>query len=266
MNLWKTVKNLFHFKGSSASDRLLAELQKKIGYQFRNLDILRMSLTHRSYIRPNGCHMLPSNERIEFLGDSVLGLVVADYLYDKFPGTFEGGLTKQKSLLVNEATLFRTAASIELGNYLYISAEEERAGGRKRASINADAFEALIGAIYLDGGQSAAKSFIHRFLLPHMDKVIADKDLQNYKGELLEHIQATGTGLPRYEVTSTDGPDHEKIFTVAVYYHGQLIGTGTGPSKKDAEQKAAAQAVIHLKSGVNQLKTDGSGAQTDKAQ
>lgn len=252
MGWWERIWGIF--QPTSAGQKawetpagILESFQAKISYRFRDISLLRTALTHRSYLRTTDSAEHISNERLEFLGDSVLGLVVADHLYQKFPQTLEGGLTKHKALLVNESTLFRTAEALEMGNYLILSPEEERAGGRRRTSINADAFEAVLGAIYLDGGLNAARRFVHRYLVPQMERVTTDDNLRNFKGDLLEHLQAGGAGIPRYEVTSEEGPDHEKIFTVVVFTNGEQIGTGVGSTKKDAEQRAAAQALLRLR-------------------
>lgn len=246
MGIWEAVKTVFGPGKRHGAEKLLKEFQRKINYRFNDVELLRVALTHRSYAKTGEKDWLPSNERLEFLGDSVLGLIVSEFLYGKYPDKLEGGLTKLKSLLVNETTLFRTAEMLDLGEYLLLSQEEDRAGGRHRPSINADAFEAVIGAIFLDGGLVAVKQVANRFLLSQMQAIAADKTFRNFKGELLEYLQAKGSGLPRYEVASEEGPDHDKTFTVEVFCNGRSIGSGTGPSKKDAEQKAAAQALKKL--------------------
>jgi ribonuclease-3 len=247
MGIWQAVKSIFGTGKSDRTETLLREFQRSINYRFNDADLLRVALTHRSYAKSGEKEWLPSNERLEFLGDSVLGLVVSEFLYSKYPGKLEGGLTKLKSFLVNETTLFRTAEALNLGKYILLSQEEDRAGGRKRPSINADAFEAVIGAIYLDGGLVAVRSLVDRYILSQVDSIAADKTFRNYKGDLLEHLQAQGAGMPRYEVISEEGPDHDKTFMVVVYSNGENIGNGAGPSKKDAEQKAAAQAIKKLR-------------------
>jgi ribonuclease-3 len=247
MGIWDSFKTAFGPGKADRAEKLLREFQRAINYRFNDVDLLRVALTHRSFAKSGEKEWLPSNERLEFLGDSVLGLVVSEFLYNRYPEKLEGGLTKLKSLLVNETTLFRTAEMLNLGDYILLSQEEDRAGGRKRPSINADAFEAVIGAIFLDGGLVAVKQVVNRFLLSQMAAIAADKTFRNFKGELLELIQARGAGMPRYEVTSEEGPDHDKTFMVVVYCNGDCIGTGTGSSKKDAEQKAAAQALQKLK-------------------
>jgi len=228
-------------------DRLLVDFQRTIGYTFKDCALLRVALTHRSFAKSGESDWLPSNERLEFLGDSVLGLIVAESLYTDYPQKTEGGLTKLKSLLVNETTLFRTSTSMDLGRFILLSPEEERAGGRQRASINADTLEAIIGALFLDGGLRVAKTFITRHILAHTEEIAADETYRNYKGDLLEYLQGKGAGMPRYEVVNESGPDHDKVFDVVVYSNGRQVGSGTGSCKKDAEQQAAAEALLRLK-------------------
>jgi ribonuclease-3 len=247
MGLWAVMKAIFGPRTSDRTESLLQEFQEKIQYRFRDTGLLRVALTHRSYAKSGSSDWLPSNERLEFLGDAVLGLTVSEFLYAKYPEKLEGGLTKFKSLLVNETTLSRTADALGLGKYLLLSEEEDKAGGRARPSITADALEAVIGAMYLDGGLVSAKPFVTRHILSQVDAVINDKTFRNYKGDLLEFLQAAGSGMPRYEVTSEEGPDHDKTFVVSVFCNGEAIGYGAGSSKKDAEQKAAAQALRRLR-------------------
>ena len=247
MGIRQTVKFFWKSKKTEVADRPLREFQKKINYSFNDSNLLRVALTHRSLAKAGEGDRPPSNERLEFLGDSVLGLIVAEYLYRQYPGESEGGLTKFKSLLVNETTLFRTSEKLEIGRFLLLSPEEERAGGRSRVSINADTLEAVIGAVYLDGNLAAVKPLVSRYIISQMATIVADETFRNYKGDLLEHLQAGGNDMPRYEVVSEEGPDHDKVFTVAVCSKGEEIGRGEGSSKKDAEQVAAAQAMKKLK-------------------
>lgn len=246
MSFWNRVKALWGTGDSGDFESLLGEFQKKIDYRFSREDLLRVALTHRSYAKADGQKRLPSNERLEFLGDSVLGLIAADFLFRQYPDKLEGGMTKLKSLLVNETTLFHTAQMMSLGKYILLSPEEDRSGGRGRTSINADTLEAVIGAMYLDGGMGAVRPFIERYLLTRVEEIAADENFRNYKGELLELLQARGVGMPRYEVTRESGPEHDKTFTIVVYTNGRRIGEGVGSSKKDAEQKAAAAALIFV--------------------
>lgn len=222
------------------------QLQEKIGYTFKNDFYLIKALTHRSYLRADDSRNLRSYERLEFLGDSVLGLIVAEELFQKYPDMSEGFLTKNKSLLVNKKVLAHAGMQIELGAYILMSPDEERAGGRTRQSIVADCLEALFGAIYLDGGLDATGQVIKRVISFNFAKTSEVLSLRNYKGELLERLQAGGGGMPRYSVSDEDGPDHRKVFTVEVYVGGKRLGTGRGDSKKSAEQRAAESALSTL--------------------
>ncbi|MFQ6003558.1 MAG: ribonuclease III [Candidatus Zixiibacteriota bacterium] len=245
------------FKGYS-------ELERKLGYRFKNLGLLDRALTHRSYLyvpenttanSPQN-ENLASNERMEFLGDSILGMVVSQFLFENFPSKSEGDLTKLKAILVSEPTLSRVARSISLGKYLNLSEEEDKSGGRQRTSIIADAYEAVIGAIYLDGGLVSAQRVIKNQILKRSLELAADKAHYNYKGELLEYMQALGLGLPRYEVLVEEGPDHQKKFTIAVSAKGKKMGKGEGLTKKEAEQKAAKMALENIDKFLEEFQKD----------
>jgi ribonuclease-3 len=202
--------------------RPLEELQVKLQYTFSNPDLLIQALKHRSYVYAAEENSITSNERLEFLGDAVLDLIVTEYLYQKFPKKREGELTQIKSLLVSKVVLAERSNNFGLGEFLLLSKEETQAGGRKRTSIIGDAFEALLGAIYLDGGLLVA---------------------QNFKSVLLEHTQSEGKGHPRYLVNAEEGPDHRKMFSVEVLIGGISQGVGQGRSKKEAQQMAARDAL-----------------------
>lgn len=223
-----------------------AGLEKIIGYRFKNRNFLKEALSHRSSLKETG---LSSNERLEFLGDAILGTVVSTFLYKINEQHTEGELTRMKASLVNETVLAQIAQSFHLGDYLYMSQEEDKSGGRTRSSITADAFEALIGAIYLDGGYAPAEKLVNKYILNGFKDILGNEQLYNYKGELLEYLQALGKGMPHYKVSDQIGPDHDKIFVVWVYANGDKIGEGEGHSKKEAEQKAARQALQMIKSG-----------------
>jgi ribonuclease-3 len=244
MGFWNSLGNLLRRSSVTDQDNLEAA-QRLIGYQFKDLRLLELGLTHRSYVRI-GNNSLPSNERLEFLGDSVLGLVVAEQLYHDYPRKREGNLTKMKAMLVNETTLSQIAAEIGLNEHILLSPEEERTGGRDRASILSDAFESVIGAVFLDSGLAAAKELILRLIYSRREAILSDEAQRNYKGDLLERVQAKGQGMPRYDVVSEEGPDHEKTFHVVVLVAGDKVGNGYGLSKKEAEQKAAAEALEYL--------------------
>ncbi|MCC6963097.1 MAG: ribonuclease III [candidate division Zixibacteria bacterium] len=231
---------------SPLSSTTIAEIQRRIGYSFNDTYYLTKALTHRSFLRANEPRNLRSYERLEFLGDSVLGLIVAEELFQKYPDMSEGSLTKNKSLLVNKKVLAHTGMEIDLGNYILMSADEERAGGRTRPSIVADCLEAMFGAVYLDGGLEPTRQVIKRLISLNFDEISDFLSLRNFKGELLERLQAGGGGLPKYTVSDEDGPDHRKVFTVEVFVSGRRLGTGRGDSKKSAEQRAAESALAAL--------------------
>lgn len=216
----------------------LGEVETIIDYKFENRDLLKKALTHRSWENAG-----LANERLEFLGDAVLGLVVSEFLFGVFPNLNEGDLTKMKSSLVNESALTRVFSRFGLADYLYLSSEEEKSGGREKPSITADAMEAILGAIYLDGGLEKVSKVIDQLLLSDYENLINDESIYNYKGELLELVQIEGRGVPRYEVIEEIGPDHEKTFVVSVSVESEKIGTGKGTTKKEAEQKAAKMAL-----------------------
>lgn len=218
----------------------MKELQKKIGYTFKNEKLLEEALTHSSYT--NGKH-LKSNERLEFLGDSVLSIVVSKYLFENLTNMPEGQLTKIRAGVVCENALYPFARKIDLGKYIFLGKGEEMTGGRDRHSILADAFEALIAAIYLDGGIEAARAFILPFI-PPVDKLKNGKFLLgDYKTVLQEIIQQNPEEKVTYEIAAESGQAHNKQFTANVLLNGQVIGTGIGKSKKEAEQNAAKEAI-----------------------
>ncbi len=239
------LKQLFSNNSTQAEEKLNSLFYNKLGYRFKDPGLLVEALTHRSYIRSNN-NNLPSNERMEFLGDSILGLLIAEYLFKIFPDDAEGDMTKTKAMLVNEYTLSKAGQDCGLNEFIFLSDDEEKSGGRQRDSIVSDAMEATIGAIYLDGGLRPARKFIMKTIVTHMDEVLADENHYNYKGDLLELLQGRGERTPFYEVVSEKGPDHDKIFKVIVYAGNEVTGVGSGASKKEAEQKAAAKALAQF--------------------
>jgi ribonuclease-3 len=222
----------------SREDHTLASLETVLRYKFADSKLLARALSHRSSVAGG-----LANERLEFLGDAVLGLVVSEFLFKKFPDHHEGNLTKIKASLVNETMLSKVAYKINLGHYIYLSSEEEKSGGRLKPSIVADATEAVIGAIYLDGGLLPAARIIHKLLLEDFENLLKDEATINYKGDLLEKMQGQGRGSPRYEVLEEIGPDHVKTFIMSVSIDGVKLGTGQGTTKKEAEQRAARMAL-----------------------
>lgn len=222
----------------------MRELQKTIGYTFRDLSLLETALTHTSYANEVYKDGLRSYERLEFLGDSILGFTTADYLIAAFPELHEGELTKLRADLVCEASLAETARALGLGEHLRLGKGEEAGGGRQRVSIIADVVEAVIAAIYLDGGLLAAKRFIYEHVL--VDARARIKLNADYKTMLQELVQQKKNQVLSYELLGESGPDHDKQFSVRVLLNGQPVGTGSGTSKKRAEQAAARQAVEKL--------------------
>jgi ribonuclease-3 len=233
----ETIKN----RESDSWDSLSCQ----IDYHFKNLELLKEAMTHRSVCQDKDMKRF-SNERLEFLGDAVLGLVITDELFHRFPDHDEGQLTKAKSHLVSREVLFKQAEKMDLGQYLLVSNGEEKSGGRTRQSILADAFEAVIGAIFIDGGLEAVRRFIQRHLLKDMDSLLSSKYHHNFKSLLLETVQARGELIPQYRVVFESGPDHHKEFTVEVIVDGKGMGRGTGSSKKKAEQRAACEALQQM--------------------
>ena len=216
-------------------------IEEKIGYSFRDAELLTNALTHSSYANENRGRSCESNERLEFLGDSVLGLVVADALYRRFPGLPEGRMTRLRAQLVCEESLHHVAAQLGLGEYIRLGRGEEHTGGRNRTSILADAVEALIAAMYLDGGMEVARGFIERYILTALDGEMPA--VGDCKTELQELVQRRSGQVLHYELTGTSGPDHAKQFTFRVTLNGRELGQGTGRSKKEAEQSAARSAL-----------------------
>ncbi len=216
-------------------------LKKTIKYEFKNKELLMEALTHSSYANEKKLNVY--NERLEFLGDSVLGIVISDYLFRNYPKLPEGELTKTRAKIVCEPTLADCARIIALGDYLLLGKGEEATGGRYRTSLLADAFEALIGAIYLDGGIQSAQEFI----LSNMKNIIKDaiegKIFIDYKTKLQEIIQNQGNNTITYELIDEDGPDHNKTFFTQVKKNDIVIGYGNGKSKKESEQNAAKMAL-----------------------
>ena len=222
------------------------QLQEKLGYRFSDPDLLNQAIKHRSYVYAMDEGSIASNERLEFLGDAVLDLLVTENLYRKFQNKREGDLTQIKSVLVSKVILAQRGRAIGLGHHILLSKEEDLAGGRERTSIIGDAFEAILGAIYLDGGLKAAATFVQRHLLCDIEAIVANNSYLNFKSALLEHTQGEGRGHPRYLVSSEEGPDHHKMFSVDVLIGGERVGFGKGRSKKEAQQMAAKEALEKL--------------------
>ena len=225
---------------------MIKDLEAAIGYRFQNITLLQNALTHSSYANERWHNSLKSNERLEFLGDSILGMVVAEYLYKNFPDRPEGELTRMRADMVCEKTLASVAARINLGHHLMLGNGEEQGGGRSRDSILADAVESVIAASFLDGGMAAARSFIEKFIL--VEVPVRKMHNADYKTALQELIQQKKNQTLSYALVGESGPDHDKRFEVEVSLNGRVIGTGTGSSKKRAEQAAAQSALQALSS------------------
>ncbi len=262
--VFKSLGNLFHWflpRGSRTSppgpnaETLVsafrerkfdsARFEQLIGYYPRNWALFYESLLHRSYLQYLG-PQVQSNERLEFLGDAILNSLVAEYLYRLYPSMEEGDLTKIRSRLVNRKALALRAKELRLSDYMLLSSSALQSVDSGSDSILADAFEAIIGAIYLDGGLAAARTFVTNALLSQTGILNSALTDDNYKSALLEYAQGRSLGVPRYSVVKEDGPDHDRRFTVEVFLGAESLGVGIGRSKKDAEQAAAAQALDRI--------------------
>ena len=223
---------------------LMKEFQERIGYTFHNEALLRQALTHSSYANERHMKKLSDNERLEFLGDAVLEIISSEYLFRLYPDKREGELTKLRASIVCEPTLAFCTKKIELGKYLFLGKGEDQTGGRKRKSILSDAFEAVIGAIYLDGGFANAKEFVHKYV---MDDIENMQLFYDSKTILQEIVQAQENGELHYALVGEEGPDHDKRFIVQAAIGNNVISRGEGHTKKAAEQEAAYQAILKIR-------------------
>ena len=223
---------------------MIKELEEAIGYRFHNISLLQNALTHSSYANERWHNGLLSNERLEFLGDSILGMLVAEYLFRSFPDRPEGELTRMRADMVCEKTLADVANAIGLGDHLLLGHGEDRLGGRTRDSILADAVESIIAASFLDGGLSAALGIVRRFIL--VEVPVTKLHNADYKTQLQELVQQKRNQVLTYTLAGESGPDHDKQFDVEVSLNGRVVGRGCGSSKKRAEQDAARLAIKHL--------------------
>ncbi len=226
----------------------IKEIESVIGYRFNDQELLFRSLKHRSYSQENDGNTDLSNERLEFLGDSVFNMVVSHFLFIENPGYQEGDLTKLKSALVSKTSAAIAGRTIGIDSFILISESEEGSGGRSRTSIIADTYEAIIGAMFLDGGIEASRKFIHKTLLNNIHHVLNEIQV-NYKSFLLELTQSKRLGHPVYKTITEEGPDHDKLFTVEVFIKSESYGTGKGKSKKAAQQMAAKMGFSNLDDG-----------------
>ena len=217
------------------------EFEEKLGYSFKDKSLLELALTHSSFANEN--KLKKNNERFEFLGDSVLGFVTAEYLFTEFKNRPEGEMTKLRAAVVCEKSLFKFAEQIDLGKYILLGRGEDGTGGRNRPSVVSDAFEAIIAAIYIDGGMEAVRPYILRFI---KDAVKRETSFKDNKSLLQEEIQKVKGNTLAYEEVGEEGPDHDKTFVFRVKLNGEIIGEGKGKSKKEAEQNAAGNALCKL--------------------
>lgn len=224
-------------------DSALEKLQKRLGMRFKNVTYLKQALTHRSAAADNP---LESNERLEFLGDSVVGMVISENLFRLFPGYTEGDLAKSKAYVVSETALAEAAQELGLEEFVQMSPGEQASGGRRRRSILADAFEALVAAIYLDSGIRQARRVVRKALKEAIQTVAADQHRRDYKSALQEQTQARDRRAPLYRIVDEQGRDHDKTFLVQALVGDEVIGEGSGKSKKEAEQAAAHSALENL--------------------
>lgn len=228
-------------------DIQLNELSQKLGYDFKNQDLLGEAVRHSSYVNEIGSNELNDNERLEFLGDAVLDLAIGHILMKSFPEAREGDLSKYRASVVNENSLSQVADELELGKYILLGKGEEITQGRQKKSILADTTEALIGALYLDAGFEKAKEIIEQLFLPLINKVAAGNAHKDFKSRLQEYTQQVYQSRPEYELIMESGRPHKKTFRIAVRVRGQRIAEGEGKSKKQAEQRAAREAFYWLK-------------------
>ena len=224
----------------------LRQLQKKLGHVFQDPALLERALTHSSYANENRRRGILDNERLEFLGDSILGMEVAAYLYGRYPDMREGEMTRLRAELVCEGSLAAVGEAIGLGEYLRLGKGEDAGGGRKRPSIVSDAFEAVLAACWLDGGPQVAHRIVHEMVIARIPEDLSHPD-RDYKTELQELLQKNPDNHFRYEPAGESGPDHDKRFAVQLLVNGSVAGTGVGRSKKEAEQNAAHDALQSLK-------------------
>ncbi len=227
--------------------------EEVIGYKFKNKSLLLEALTHRSFAYERDAQPVKDNERLEFLGDAVLGLAIGHILFEKYPHYSEGELSRLRSAIVNENELVKLAEKLNIGEYLMLGKGEEQTGGRKKASILSGAFEAIVGAIYIDGGWEEVMTFIKNHIAPLLSAFSTNDPLReldkDYKTKLQELVQAQLRQTPVYRLDKEEGPDHDKTFYVSVLINGKVVARGRGKSKKEAQQKAAQVAYGKLAKG-----------------
>lgn len=223
-----------------------ANFEKKLGLNFKNKDLLTQAFTHRSYLNENTDFNLEHNERLEFLGDAVIELIVTEHLYKEYPEKAEGDLTNWRAALVNAKMMTSVAEELGFNDYLLLSRGEAKEGGKARAYILANTFEALLGALYLDSGYKPCDEFIKKYLLNNLPSIIKDGSYKDSKSKFQEKAQEKVSITPNYKVLKESGPDHDKIFVVGVYLQKELVAEGRGSSKQEAEE-AAAELALEVK-------------------
>lgn len=233
-------------KAQAEERKKLHLFEKNFGYSFKNKDLLKRALTHKSYTNEQQLSPLNHNERSEYLGDAVLELSISHLLMERFKTRPEGELSKFRAAVVNESQLYELAKEVDLGEYLFLGKGEEQSGGRDKPSLLSDAYEAVLGGIYLDRGFKKAFQVIERHFAEAIERVGSKGFERDYKTRLQEKVQGRFKVTPRYKMTKAVGPDHEKTFEIHLYVRETLLGVGHGPSKKSAEQKAARQALKEL--------------------
>ncbi|OGL45842.1 MAG: ribonuclease III [Candidatus Schekmanbacteria bacterium RBG_13_48_7] len=227
---------------SGTRQKKIKHLEKYLNYKFKNLNLLKQALTHSSYANEKTGKNLGNNEKLEFLGDSVLELVISEYLIECYPESLEGVLTKLRAELVNATSLYQKSLELGLGSYLLLGKGEEQSKGREKMSILSDALEAVMGSIFLDSGYRGSRRIIRKLFKNDIEKVTMPESISDFKTLLQEKTQKLYGSTPTYRLLSSDGPDHNRTFHVSVIVKKEVLGTGTGKTKKDAEQMAAKEA------------------------
>ncbi len=233
----------------ASSSKDLEELEESLGYLFKNKGLLIEALTHKSYTNERPESSLRHNERLEFLGDAVLGLIISEHLYRILPQESESRLAYIKAFLVQESVLASIGEEIHLGDYLFLGKGEDQTGGRKKPSILADALEAVIGAIFLDGGLAPSRDVVLKLFLKRLEEISSPEVILDPKSELQKLTLERFGKIPEYRIVHEEGEEHRKVFTVNVYINGRFLGTGSGPSKKSAQMEAAKEALSRLLKG-----------------
>ncbi|HVP18776.1 MAG TPA: ribonuclease III [Spirochaetia bacterium] len=236
--MFKRIKRAAAVSLKPERKKELQLFERHTGIRFRELEFLNQAFTHRSFANELG-ESAENNERLEFLGDSVLGLAVSEYLYETLPDQPEGELARIKSFVVSEASLSEIARTLRVDNYILIGRGEEYSGGRSKKAILADCLEAIIGAYYLDSGFQPSRRFVYQMLIPEINKVLEDKHAKDYKTLLQEYVQKRMKTYPKYKVVQKTGPDHDRTFWIEVHVADRSFGAGKGKNKKEAEQEAA---------------------------